>query len=157
MRSPIIHSAKRSWINTHEQYITQHILPMHHTIQCQTRIISKICRAYIFLGCTAILGCADTLCDERSLEPFSVLFILFKIGVYPSECLTDNEIECLRGDWDTVDQLTYFAAIPIGIQIFVLVFTMLLIIHSTCIKNNDSDEKAAVALQRHSCTFVHVS
>ena len=52
-----------------------------------------------------------------------------------------------RGDWDTVNQLTYFAAIPIGIQIFVLVFTMLLIIHSTCIKNNDSDEKAAVALQ----------
>lgn len=89
---------------------------------------------------------------KEALNP-SPYYSFCLIGVYPSECLTNNEIECLRGDQDTDFQSRYFAAIPIGIQISVLIFTMLLIIHSACIKNNDSEETAAVALQ----AFMYIS
>ena len=83
---------------------------------------------------------------KQALNP-SPYYPFCLIDVYPRECLEDNDIECIRGDTDTHRLSLLFVAIPVGIQMCILILTMLLIVHATYFRNESSEEKSAIAFQ----------
>lgn len=66
--------------------------------------------------------------------------------LYPAECRSNNNVECIRGDKETYKQtwrvFQYFLAITVGLQISILIVTMLLIVHTTWSKKENIEISA---------------
>ena len=70
------------------------------------------------------------------------------IDVYPHECLENEQVECIRGDRDMLTFHQYVISIAVGIELAVLIITMLFIIHMTWFRQEDNSAEAkAVAIQ----------
>ncbi|GFH62091.1 hypothetical protein CTEN210_18567 [Chaetoceros tenuissimus] len=71
------------------------------------------------------------------------------IGVYPEECLSNDEIECIRGDKDTFEFHQYVLSISVFAQVIILIVTMLFILHTTWFsgQQDDSSKVKTVAMQ----------
>lgn len=63
--------------------------------------------------------------------------------LYPAECRSYN-VECIRGDKETYKKTVwrvfqYFLAITVGLQISILILTMILIVHTTWSRKEDTE------------------
>ena len=104
---------------------------------------------FIFLLVTTPLSLAQPIyfanTDTLNPTPYDAYCL---IGVYPYECLSNDDIECLRGDKDTFDLHQYVISISVLAQVIILIVTMLFILHTTWFSQHDeSSNVKTIAIQ----------